>query len=106
MSLVTANEWLVVIVAAAAFVLINIMMWTIIAARHRHSADNYTEQPAPVYPEEGTVYIQNDEIIKPQKISRKPVQPEPERQAPAERKKRDDFRLVDNIVIVHTNERL
>lgn len=105
----TANEWMVIIIAAAAFVLLNIIIWTFIASKHRRSAEPTQEQPIPIDPEAGAIYSQQppEEERKPRKVSRKAAeQPEYSEPVQHERKMREDFRLIDNIIIVHTDERL
>ena len=107
-SLVTANEWMVIIIAAAAFVFLNIIIWTFVTSKHRRSAETAQEQPAPIDPEAGSIiYQQPEEEHKPRKSNRKAAeQPEYSEPVHHERKIREDFRLIDNIIIVHTNERL
>jgi uncharacterized membrane-anchored protein len=106
-SLVTANEWLVIIIAAAAFILLNIVIWTLVAAKHRRAAGPPQEQAAPEALSGGTVPVQPEDTRKSRKTASKAAaQPDTPLPVRRERKMREDFRLIDNIIIVHTNERL
>ena len=89
----TKYELMVIAAAAAAFVLINIIMWSIIIFRERKAreknAQNQTE--AIVRNTAPTVEIP---AVNPQPTVRRP------------RVKRSDFIVIDDIVIVHTDERI
>jgi len=100
---------MVIIIATAAFVFLNIIIWTFIASKHRRSAEQTQEQQIPIDPEEGAIFSQQTvrEERKPRKNAKKAAeQPDFTRTVPHERKIREDFRLVDNIIMIHTNERL
>jgi len=97
----TKYELMVIAAAAAAFVIINIIMWSIIAAKEKRSCRKEMQQkqstdtlpettPAPVnaFPETA------QEQRSPQPVKERP------------RVKRSDFVLIDDIVIVHTDERI
>ena len=100
---------MVIIIAAAAFVLLNIILWTIIASKHRRSAETPQDQQLPINPEDGTIFVQQplEEDHKSRKASRRSApQPESPDAFQRERVMREDFRLIDNIIVVHTSERL
>lgn len=99
----TKYEIMVIAAAAAAFVVINIIMWSIIAAKEKKARRRELQQQknpeitvAPI-PEPSPVpvntYAETEEV---------PLQPAKERP----RVKRSDFILIDDIVIVHTDERI
>ncbi len=92
----TANEWKIVIAAVVVFVIVNIIMWTlIIKAKKNSNADKGGPST------EGL-----PESIK-TSSKKKTAAPDPsEFSIPVDRKPPEDFKLIDNIVIVHTDERI
>lgn len=121
----TKYELMVIAAAAAAFVLINIIMWSIIIAKEKKSRkNNAPAQPAMPY---NTIPAMTQAVPQSVTQTRRPVQqtvtqtrPVPQtatqtrfntRANPTEptqrpRVKRSDFILLDDIVIVHTDERI
>lgn len=107
----TKYEIMVIAAAAAAFVIINIIMWSIIAtkekrARRRNMQQESTApyQEAPRFPAsvpENSVPEPPAQQSAPAAVSR---QSQPVQQKP--RVKRSDFVILDDIVIVHTDERI
>ena len=93
----TANEWKVVIAAVAVFVIVNIIMWTLIIKSKRRSKAN----------SEGPSMEGLPESIKTSPKKSKAPAPSPDEfSIPADRKPPEDFKLIDNIIIVHTDERI
>lgn len=121
----TKYELMVIAAAAAAFVLINIIMWSIIIAKEKKSRkNNAPAQPAMPY---NAIPAMTQAVPQSVTQTRRPVQqtvtqtrPVPQtvtqtrfntRANPTEppqrpRVKRSDFILLDDIVIVHTDERI
>jgi len=124
----TKYELMVIAAAAAAFVLINIIMWSIIIAKEKKSRkNNAPAQPAMPY---NAIPAMTQSVPQSVTQTRRPVQqtvtqtrPVPQtatqtrtvafntRAIPTEppqrpRVKRSDFILLDDIVIVHTDERI
>lgn len=101
----TKYELMVIAAAAAAFVVINIIMWSIIAAkgkkaRRREMQQKQSTDALPVSsPASANAFT---ETAQEQRQTSPPQQPVKER--PHE--KRSDFVLIDDIVIVHTDERI
>lgn len=93
----TANEWKIVIAAVVVFVIVNIIMWSlIIKAKKRSNANNGSPST------EGLPAS----ITAPSK-KKAAAAPDPgEFSIPADRKPPEDFKLIDNIVIIHTDERI
>ena len=85
--MITPEEWYVIITAAVIFVLINIVMWSIIAAREKR------RKQADIYEEINSRTIRaGQETTAPQNID------------PPRRTKH--FTIKENIVIVHTDEKI
>lgn len=113
----TKYELMVIAAAAAAFVLINIIMWSIIIAKEKKSRkNNAPAQPAMPY---NTIPAMTQAV--PQSVTQTRPVPQTATQTrtvafntranPTEtpqrpRVKRSDFILLDDIVIVHTDERI
>lgn len=76
----TLGEILVIAAAAAVFILINLIMWSIIAAKNRKQSG----RKASPQPEMAAVPVRT-------------ISPE---------LSNTDFRILENIVIVHTDERI
>lgn len=112
----TKYEIMVIAAAAAAFVIINIIMWSIIAAKEKRARRRNMQQKstapyqeAPRFPAAAPENIVSEPPAKQPAqqsaalaaVSRQnqPVQPKP-------RVKRSDFIILDDIVIVHTDERI
>lgn len=76
----TIGEILVIAAAVAVFVLINIIMWSVIAAKNRKSARTAASPPSAMA--DAAVRTALPEVSS------------------------EDFRLLENIVIVHTDERI
>lgn len=116
----TKYELMVIAAAAAAFVLINIIMWSIIAAKEKKAkrkAEQSVPQPQPPQPPlqpqpqpEQPVFRSNKPDPVPMK--REQSMPPEQRAVPVvkqqtvRREKRSDFVLLDDIVITHTEERI
>lgn len=83
----TTEEWFVIAAAAVIFVLINIIMWSIIAAKERRNkqTDIYEEVNSTTI-RAGKGGIPKQEIVPPERTKH--------------------FRIKENIVIVHTDERI
>ena len=113
----TKYELMVIAAAAAAFVLINIIMWSIIIAKEKKSRKNDAPaQPAMPY---NAIPAMTQSV--PQSVTQTRPVPQTATQTrtvafntranPTEppqrpRVKRSDFILLDDIVIVHTDERI
>lgn len=110
----TKYELMVIAAAAAAFVLINIIMWSIIIAKEKKSRkNNAPAQPAMPY---NAIPAMTQSV--PQSVTQTRPVPQTATQTrfntranPTEppqrpRVKRSDFILLDDIVIVHTDERI
>ena len=93
----TANEWKIIIAAIAVFVIVNIIMWTIIIKSKKRSSAN-----------DGTPSMEGlpESIKTSPKRSKTDAQAPEEFTIPADRKPPEDFKLIDNIIIVHTDERI
>lgn len=93
----TKYEIMVIAAAAAVFVVINIVMWSIIAAKEKKvrrkevQRQRITEEPIPA---SSPVPVTETAEISPQPVKERP------------HIKRSDFILIDDIVIVHTDERI
>lgn len=103
----TKYELMVIAAAAAAFVLINIIMWSIIIAKEKKSRkNNAPAQPAMPY---NAIPAMTQSV--PQSVTQTRTVAFNTRANPTEppqrpRVKRSDFILLDDIVIVHTDERI
>ncbi len=99
----TKYELMVIAAAAAAFVLINIIMWSIIIAKERRSRRKNAQTAMTAIP--ASVAEQIPQINPAADFHAQELTPEPPvQQRP--RVKRSDFVLLDDIVIVHTDERI
>lgn len=90
----TKYEIMVIAAAAAAFVIINIIMWSIIAVKEKRAARK-EEQRQPTVQNPG--YTAIPEVKQQMVLHSVPERPHV---------KRSDFILLDDIVIVHTDERI
>ncbi|MBQ4534790.1 MAG: hypothetical protein IJA18_06270 [Ruminococcus sp.] len=114
----TKYELMVIAAAAAAFVLINIIMWSIIIAKEKKSRkNNAPAQPAMPY---NAIPAMTQAVPQSVTQTRRPVQQtvtqtrtvafntraNPTEPPQRPRVKRSDFILLDDIVIVHTDERI
>lgn len=93
-------ELKVLLISAAAFLVINIIMWSVIAVKEKHSGDSgdppaandlsFSSFSRPNYDNGDlpTVHLSETDNFA----------------APTERVVRDDFHIVDNIVMTHTDE--
>ena len=91
----TANEWKVVIAAVAVFVIVNIIMWTLIIKSKRRSKATSGGPSMEGLPESIKTSPKKSKAPTPDEFS-----------IPADRKPPEDFKLIDNIVIVHSDERI
>ncbi len=89
----TKYEIMVIVAAAAAFVLINIIMWSIIIFVEKRAREKNGSAAAPIARTAPAEDMQMYELP-PDNVSQRP------------RVKRSDFILLDDIVIVHTDERI
>lgn len=103
----TKYELMVIAAAAAAFVLINIIMWSIIIIRENKAREKNTQpQPLSAVPPQNVVpataqaFTSTVPVTSPAPV---PV-PTPTPQKP--RVKHNGFVLLDDIVITHTDDRI
>lgn len=111
----TKYEIMVIAAAAAAFVIINIIMWSIIAAKEKRARRRNMQQKSTApYQEAPRFPAAAPENSVPEPSAKQPAQQsapaavsrqnQPVQQKP--RVKRSDFVILDDIVIVHTDERI
>lgn len=89
----TTEEWLVIAAAAVIFVLINIIMWSIIARKEKRAKQAAILRDASPIGKSKTILVSNSQFK---------VPPPP----PPSSQRTRTFDIKENIVIVHTDERI
>ncbi|MBR6622349.1 MAG: hypothetical protein IKK91_00385 [Ruminococcus sp.] len=103
----TKYELMVIAAAAAAFVLINIIMWSIIIAKEKKSRkNNAPAQPAMPYYGMPAMTQAVPQSVTQTRTAVFNTRANPTEPPQRPRVKRSDFILLDDIVIVHTDERI
>lgn len=87
----TIEEWLVIAAAAVIFVLINIIMWSIIAEKEKRAKGTDIRRESPSAANTAALRTDCDRFTVPNTASPK---------------RTNNFTIKENIVIVHTDERI
>ena len=87
----TIEEWLVIAAAAVIFVLINIIMWSIIAEKEKRAKEADIRRDTSFAENPDTLRNDNEQFNVPRTASPK---------------RTNNFTIKENIVIVHTDERI
>lgn len=114
----TAAEWFVIAIAAAVFIILNFIMWTAISLKNKAARRKAAKQAVRVEsPAEEcqTILIPPESDSENHQKRRKNMKnedtgafasPAPAPVQPAEKTVREDFKITESIVIIHTDEKM